>query len=173
MSSELKPSAVLRRSLLIGAALLLAGCQARPLYHDVNAIGETRGALAAISYSEANNRIGLETRNRLIFLTSGGKEPATPEYRVELTVTGGVTGILLDEAADTPNAGRAAVLGTYTLKRISDDTVLKTGRRTGVALFDYPRQEFAKLRAVRDAETRAARELAEIIYADLAMALGR
>ncbi|PLK70129.1 hypothetical protein C0V73_17140 [Rhizobium sp. TH135] len=171
MSSELKPSTVLRRSLLIGAALLLAGCQARPLYQDAN--GETRGALAAISYSEATSRVGLETRNRLLFLTSGGKESQTPEYRVELVVSGGVEGILLDEAADTPNAGRAAVVGTYTLKRISDDTVVKTGRRTGVALFDYPRQEFAKLRAARDAETRAARELAEFIYADLAMALGR
>lgn len=171
MSSELKPSTVLRRSLLIGAALLLAGCQARPLYQDAN--GETRGALAAISYSEATSRVGLETRNRLIFLTSGGKESQTPEYRVELVVSGGVEGILLDEAADTPNAGRAAIVGTYTLKRISDDTVVKTGRRTGVALFDYPRQEFAKLRAARDAETRAAHELAEFIYADLAMALGR
>ena len=70
MSSELKPSTVLRRSLLIGAALLLAGCQARPLYQDNN--GETRGALAAISYSEATSRIGLETRTSLIFLTSGG-----------------------------------------------------------------------------------------------------
>jgi len=162
---------VLRRSLLIGAALLLAGCQARPLYQDAN--GETRGALAAIAYSEASSRVGLETRNRLIFLTSGGKEPSAPEYRVDLVVSGGVEGILLDKAADTPNAGRAAVVGTYTLKRVSDDTILKTGRRTGVALFDYPRQEFAKLRAVRDAETRAARELAEFIYADLAMALGR
>ena len=171
MSSELKPSKVLRRSVLIGAALLMAGCQARPLYQDTN--GETRGALAAIAYSEATSRTGLETRNRLIFLTSGGDETKTPEYRVDLTVSGGVEGILLDETSDTANAGRAVVTGTYTLKRISDDTVLKTGRRSGVALFDYPRQEFAKLRAVRDAETRAARELAEIIYADLAMALGR
>lgn len=171
MSSELKPSTVLRRSLLIGAALLLAGCQARPLYQDAN--GETRSALAAIAYSEATNRVGLETRNRLIFLTSGGDETKTPEYAVDLTVSGGVEGVLLEEGADTPNAGRAAIVGTYTLKRISDDTVLKTGRRTAVALFDYPRQEFAKLRASRDAETRAARELAELIYADLTMALGR
>jgi LPS-assembly lipoprotein len=78
--------------------------------------------------------------------------------------------------ADTrrTQAERYASWAHTRLKRvISDDTVLKTGRRTGVALFDYPRQEFAKLRAVRDAETRAARELAELIYADLAMALGR
>ncbi len=171
MSSELKPSTVLRRSVLIGAALLLAGCQARPLYQDTN--GETRGALAAIAYSEASSRVGLETRNRLIFLTSGGDETKTPQYTVDLIVSGGLEGVLLEEGADTPNAGRASIVGTYTLKRISDDTVLKSGRRTAVALFDYPRQEFAKLRAGRDAETRAARELAELIYADLTMALGR
>lgn len=162
---------MLRRSVLIGAALLLAGCQARPLYQDTN--GETRGALAAIAYSEASSRVGLETRNRLIFLTSGGDETKTPQYTVDLIVSGGLEGVLLEEGADTPNAGRASIVGTYTLKRISDDTVLKSGRRTAVALFDYPRQEFAKLRAGRDAETRAARELAELIYADLTMALGR
>lgn len=171
MSSELKPSTVLRRSLLIGAALLLAGCQARPLYQDAN--GETRGALAAIAYSEASSRVGLETRNRLIFLTSGGDETKTPEYRLDLSVTSSVAGVLLEKDADTPNAGRAVATGTYTLRRISDDTVLKTERRQSVALFDYPRQEFAKLRAARDAEDRAARELAELIYADLSMALGR
>lgn len=129
MSSEFKPSKLLRRSVLIGAALLMAGCQARPLYQDTN--GETRGALAAIAYSEATSRIGLETRNRLIFLTSGGDETKTPEYRVDLTVSGGVEGILLDETSDTANSGRAVVMGTYTLKRISDDTVVKTGRRSG------------------------------------------
>lgn len=171
MSCELKPSTVLRRSLLIGAALLLAGCQARPLYQDAN--GETRSALGAIAYSEASSRVGLETRNRLIFLTSGGDEIKTPEYQVDLTVSSSVAGVLLEAGADTPNAGRAVATGTYTLKRISDDTVIKIGRRQSVALFDYPRQEFAKLRARRDAETRAARELAELIYADLAMALGR
>ncbi|THV11950.1 hypothetical protein [Rhizobium rhizophilum] len=171
MSCELKPSTVLRRSLLIGAALLLAGCQARPLYQDAN--GETRGALAAIAYSEARSRVGLETRNRLIFLTSGGDETKTPEYQVDLTVASSIAGVLLETGADTPNAGRAVATGTYTLKRISDDTVIRTGRRQTVALFDYPRQEFAKLRARRDAETRAARELAELIYADLTMALGR
>lgn len=162
---------MLRRTVLVAAALLLAGCQARPLYQDAD--GKTRASLAAIAYSPANTRVGLETRNRLIFLTTGGVESTTPQYRVELDVTSSVEGVLLDRAADTPNAGRAVATGVYTLKRISDDTVLKSGRRQSVALFDYPRQEFAKLRSVRDAETRAARELAELIYADLSLALGR
>ena len=162
---------MLRRTVLITAALLLAGCQARPLYQDTNS--GTRASLAAIAYSAADTRVGLEARNRLIFLTTGGAVSTTPQYRVDLNVTSSIEGVLLDRAADTANAGRAVATGTYTLKRISDDTVLKSGRRQAVALFDYPRQEFAKLRSVRDAETRAARELAELIYADLTMALGR
>jgi LPS-assembly lipoprotein len=162
---------MLRRTVLVTAALLLAGCQARPLYQDTD--GGTRASLAAIAYSPADTRVGLETRNRLIFLTTGGVESTTPQYRVDLDVTSSVEGVLLERDADTPNAGRAVAIGSYTLKRISDDTVLKSGRRQAVALFDYPRQEFAKLRAVRDAETRAARELAELIYADLTMTLGR
>ncbi|WP_165826205.1 hypothetical protein [Rhizobium wuzhouense] len=162
---------MLRRTVLVMAAMLLAGCQARPLYQDTD--GHTRASLAAIAYSPANSRVGLETRNRLIFLTTGGAESSTPQYRVDLDVTASVEGVLLDRAADTANAGRAVAIGTYTLTRISDDTVLKSGRRQAVALFDYPRQEFAKLRSVRDAETRAARELAEVIYADLTMTLGR
>jgi LPS-assembly lipoprotein len=172
LSSNQNAFPVLRRSILIGAALLLAGCQARPLYNNDD--GQTREALAAIAFSSANSRVGLEVRNRLIFLTSGGSgESATPQYRVQLDVQSSIAGILLDAAADTPNAGRAVVSGTYNIRRISDDTVLKAGRRESVALFDYPKQEFAKLRAVRDAEDRASRELAELIYADLAMALGR
>lgn len=160
-----------RRTVLVTAALLLAGCQARPLYQDASS--GTRASLAAIAYSAADTRVGLETRNRLIFLTTGGVESTTPQYRVDLDVTSSVEGVLLDRAADTANAGRAVATGAYTLKRISDDTVLKSGRRQAVALFDYPKQEFAKLRSVRDAETRAARELAELIYADLTMTLGR
>jgi LPS-assembly lipoprotein len=41
------------------------------------------------------------------------------------------------------------------------------------AQVDLPQQEFAKIRATRDAENRAARELAEIIRTDIAATLGR
>lgn len=171
MSSNFQSSKLLRRSLLLGAALLLAGCQARPLYLDND--GQMRQTLASIAFSEAKDRVGLETRNRLIFLTGGGAQPTTPQYRVDLNVSSSVEGVLLDRAADRPNSGRALAIGSFTLTRISDGTVLKTGRRQSVALFDYPQQEYARLRSVRDAETRAARELAELVYADLATALGR
>ena len=51
------------------AALSLAGCQVRPLYDST---GVTAQRLGALSFSEANTRVEQVTRNRLIFLTTGG-----------------------------------------------------------------------------------------------------
>ena len=162
-----------RTSLLIclGLSVLLASCQVRPLYDDTAA---TRENLGAIAYSDADDRVELEVRNQLIFMTGGGAgEPAAPQYRVDLKVESDLTGVMLEQSSDTARAGRVTVSADYTLERVSDNTVLKAGHRQVVSLVDFPAQEFAKLRAARDAENRAARELAELIRADLAMVLGR
>ncbi len=113
-------------------------------------------------------------RNSLIFLTSGGAgEPANPEYRLALNVTSQVKGVLYDQASDTAGAGRVLVQADFNLTRADTGETVKSGNRSAVALTDFPVQEFAKLRAIRDGENRAARELAEVIRADIAAALGR
>lgn len=156
---------------LIACSALLAACQVRPLYSDANGVQQSLGAIA---YSDATSRVEQQVRNRLIFLTGGGAgEPAKADYDVELKVTTKQIGVLLERASDTPLAGRIVASADYTLRRASDGTVLKAGHRSAVALVDYPDQEFAKIRAIRDAENRAAAELAELIRSDLAMALGR
>lgn len=173
MSSDPVRVPVHRTSLLLclGLSALLASCQVRPLYDDTAA---TRQNLGAIAYSDADDRVELEVRNQLVFMTGGGAgEPATPQYRVDLKVESDVRGVLLEQSSDTAAAGRITVSADYTLERVADATMLKVGHRQAVALVDFPTQQFAKLRAVRDAENRAARELAELIRADLAMVLGR
>lgn len=173
MSSEPLRVPASRTSLLIclGLSMLLASCQVRPLYDDTAA---TRENLGAIAYSDADDQVELEVRNQLIFMTGGGAgEPVAPQYRVDLKVDSDLTGVMLEQSSDTARAGRVTVSADYTLERLSDNTVLKAGHRQAVSLVDFPAQEFAKLRAVRDAENRAARELAELIRADLAMVLGR
>ena len=69
--------------------------------------------------------------------------------------------------------GQAVVAVDYILRRNADGQVLKAGHRQVTALVDFPVQEFAKVRAIRDAENRAATEAAELVRADLAAALGR
>jgi LPS-assembly lipoprotein len=172
LSSEVK--LFIRQGLGISALALtlgLAGCQVRPLYATD---GGTDAALKSIAFSDADDRVELEVRNQLIFLAAGGAgEPGNPLYDVELNVKERNVGVLVELSSDQPRAGRIVLVADFTLKRRATGEVLKTGRRSTVALVDFSQQEFAKIRATRDAENRAARELAELIRADLASWLGR
>lgn len=153
------------------ALFALSGCQVKPLYATDNV---TQQAMASIDFSEADDRVELEVRNNLVFLAGGGaSEPAAPEYDVDFNVTTRYIGVLLDLKTDLPRAGRVELRADFTLKRHATGEILRTGKRRTVALVDYPDQEFAKIRATRDAENRAARELAELMRADIASWLGR
>jgi LPS-assembly lipoprotein len=157
----------------LGALAVLVGCQVKPLYSD-GPQGKPAKALASIEISEADNRVEQEVRNALIFLTSGGAgEPANPEYKMALNVTSDVMGVLYDQESDTAGAGRVVVKADYNLTRADTGETVRSGNRSAVALVDFPEQEFAKVRAKIDAEKRASKELAEIIRADIAAALGR
>ncbi len=79
--------------------------------------------------------------------------------------------MLFDSSTDLAAAGRVEVKADFNLIEIATGKTIRSGNRAAVALVDLPNQEFAKLRAVRDAESRAARELAEIIRADLSAAV--
>lgn len=156
---------------ILASTIALASCQVRPLYSESSGVA---GKLASVSFSDATSRIELEVRNRLIFLASrGAGEPTQSDYKVEFSARSDVIGTLLVESSDTSQAGRATVSIDYTLKSNKDGHVIKAGNRYATALVDFSRQEFAKQRAVRDAENRAARQAAEFVAADIAAALGR
>lgn len=158
---------------LAGVALLsvVAGCQVRPLYSTP---AGTEGKLASVSISDADDRVEQQVRNDLIFLFAGGAgEPQNAVYHLELNVAVRNIGVLMDVVDDISRAGRIVVSADYNLVKSDSGETLASGKRSAVALVDFPVQEFAKLRAVRDAENRGARELAELIRADVATALGR
>ncbi|KQV72974.1 LPS assembly lipoprotein LptE [Rhizobium sp. Root1220] len=156
---------------ILASTILLTSCQVRPLYSEGSGAA---GKLASVTFSEPASRVEQEVRNRLIFLASGGGgEPENPDYKVELSARSSVISTLLVESSDTSLAGRATVSVDYTLKATKDGHVIKAGNRYATALVDFPFQEFAKQRAIRDAENRAARQAAEFVGADIAAALGR
>jgi LPS-assembly lipoprotein len=64
---------------------------------------------------------------------------------------------VLDRAA----ALMLAMTAFYTLTESATGRVISTGRRQVSSAYDVPQQQFAAMRAERDAENRAARELAE------------
>lgn len=155
----------------LAATVFLASCQVRPLYSESSGVA---GKLESVAFSEATTRVEQEVRNRLIFLASrGAGEAVKADYKVEFNAKSSVIGTLLIASSDTSRAGRATVSVDYTLKSTKDDHVIKAGNRSVTALVDFPAQEFAKQRAIRDAEDRASREAAELVGADIAAALGR
>jgi len=158
---------------LAGVALagVLAGCQVRPLYSTA---AGTEGKLASVSISEATSRVEQQVRNDLIFFFGGGAgEAQNAVYHLEMDVNVRTVGVLNDAARDTARAGRVTVSADYNLTKADTGETLASGKRSAVAMVDFPTQEFAKLRAIRDAENRGARELAELIRADVASALAR
>ena len=174
------------RKLIVRAALLAllaagtAGCQVRPLYSDaasVSAPGVANAALGSIGISEAKDRVAQEVRNHLIFaLTGGAGEPASPAYMLDLGVTKRTLNVASAPAVanteNQPTAGGVVLTALYSLKDMAGKEVA-SGKRVVTASFDRPEQQFAVLRAERDAENRAARELAEALRLALAADLNK
>lgn len=167
------------RVVLLGAAMVSAGCTVRPLYGVYTAtLSGTSSDLAAelrsVSVKPVTTRYAQEVRNHLIFLLGGGeRQPANPTYTLDLGVVSQneAAAIIQVGNEDQPTAGTVTMVSNYRLTK-GGETVA-TGRRQISASYDAPRQEFAKLRAVRDAENRAARELAELVRLAVAQDIER
>jgi LPS-assembly lipoprotein len=130
--------------------------------------------LSSVAIKPVDERVAQELRNELIFLYSGGAgEPSNPEYQMTLSVRGQSSRALREDLTNGISSQRYSAVATYTLTRVSTGEVVSTGKRRVTTFYDQNTQEFAKSRALRDAETRAAKQLAEIIRADTAAILSR
>lgn len=174
---------------LLAALLACAGCTVQPLYGTT--VASTNGArpMAAVLASVQVNEpqaiqesaiVAQELRNHLIFLLGrGGGQPANPRYTLDLIVTAvDASAASVQRAIDRddigqPTASVTTVRATYTLKDSETEEVISTGTRLATASYDLSLQEFAALRASRDAQNRAAREVAEQLQAAIAQAIAR
>jgi LPS-assembly lipoprotein len=154
----------------LGLCVALAGCQVRPLYSAGVATfsSDPSTGITTVSINEVSNRYAQEVRNQLIFALSGGAgEPANPTYRLEL----GISKRIINAAEvqtqtvgeNQPTAGGVVLTSNYVLFDAASGAEIAKGSRSVTASFDRSRQQFAQVRAERDAENRAARELAEIM----------
>lgn len=163
----------------MAAALgLAAGCTARPLYGNVapgTAPAGAHATLASVAVAPATDRIGQEVRNHLIFLLAGGQGlPASPAWRLETDTTATRSSAATVRTAQVslePTSGIVTVRSVYRLKDAATGETVASGARSVQAPYDIPVQDFAAARAVRDAENRAARELAELLRLAVAQAL--
>lgn len=153
----------------LALAASLAGCTARPLYAPTAATGvPLQAELASVDIPEQSARVGQEVRNHLIFAFTGGGAPAAPLYRLDLTVSGGLSGSL---SSRTQSFQVYRVAASYRLTDVATGTVLGSGSVTGTTSFTASNQGFADYRAERDAESRAAADAADQIRLAVSTAL--
>ncbi len=163
---------------ILGAIIVLCGfalgsCTVRPLYSDGGGNlaatgGVSKQKLAAVSVSAPHNRVEQQVRNELIFLLRGGAaEPQNPSYTMDVRVTSS------DVATEVSTQSTRLLNATYILRDAGSGAEIGRGRRSIASAYDIGGQEFALLRAKRDAEDRAARELAQILLAAIASDLAR
>ena len=164
---------------LLFALAVSAGCTVRPLYSDapLGTDGTTTGAaLASVLVRPVKTRDALEVRNQLIFLFNGGKaQTSSPAYELELGVVTNreVSTISQTSSVNQPTSGTVTVSSNYILLDAKTGQPVARGRRQITAQYDIPDQEFAAYRAQRDAENRAARELAELLRLSVAQDIVR
>jgi LPS-assembly lipoprotein len=161
-------------ALTFGLAVAASACTVRPLYmkEDPASAGASAGTaaeLASIAVNPVATRYAQLVRNELIFLLHGGAgEGVNPRYTLSLNVSSQQLSTATAPAStrDDVNVPTAAVLilkARYTLTDISSNKVVANGSRDISSSIDVPRQQYAALRAVNDAQARAARELAQLL----------
>jgi LPS-assembly lipoprotein len=184
-SSERKVPARLLHGAVLSACILAmaatSACTVRPLYSDAVAPGGAQttstAAYPSINIKPVKTRYAQEVRNQLIFLLNGGAgQPANAQYSLDLGITVLDSRILLAPTTtgeDRPSAGTIVMTSSYRLTKVDTGEVVARGTRRINSSYDRPRQEFAALRAERDAENRAARELAELLKLAIGQDLSR
>ena len=164
------------RRVVLAALMLapaLAGCGYQPLYGSGFAGGVgVAEQMRAVDIGLIPGRVGQEVRNELIFKETGGREAATPRYRLEVAVRESQQSTLVNLAGNA--AGNVYQLNAdFKLINIADQKVLLTAKSQSKAPFQQESSTFANVRARRDAEDRAARVVAESIRTQVAAFLSQ
>lgn len=165
---------------LLMSVAAMSACTVQPLYSNSpsqpGSMSSTPAELSSIAIKPVSTRYGQEVRNHLIFMFNGGKgQPAEARYSMDLRVTAvAQSAALVQRATESePTAGVVTMTGIFNLTEIATGTVIAQGQRQISSSYDRPLQEFAALRAIRNAEDRAARELAELLRIGIAQELAR
>src|SRR3954452_1273235 len=162
---------------IAGLAALTAGCF-QPMYaahtDGTPALREKLMGVEIPPVDKANAsreaRVGVEVRNQLAFKLYGNATGMPPTHRLVLRFTTSRSSLILDPATALPAVENYGIDAQFNLVEIVSGKSVMTGTTFSRVSYDIPGQlqRFARARAVRDAEDRAAQEIAENIQTRLA-----
>lgn len=160
-----------------GAALLVAGCF-QPLYSERTLDGgpSIKSALQQVDVDQipAPNgtpeaRIAMELRNALLFDLQGAA-PLPPTHRLSIRISSTRVSIIVDTQTARPDVENYGLTATYSLIDMKTGKTVISDQTFARVSYDIPgsEQRFARQRALREAETRAAQVIASNIKSRLA-----
>ena len=149
----------------VAAALVASACQVAPLY------GTGGGSIApgTVAVAEVDTRVAQQVREALI--GSLGRPTVVDPLTLTLDARASEASYLRSARLGRATRGSVTVIARYTLSDRGE--AIASGTETAVAEFDAPIQLFARQRAIRDAENRAARLAAQRVRLAIAPALAR
>ncbi|MCL2715588.1 MAG: LPS assembly lipoprotein LptE [Alphaproteobacteria bacterium] len=175
LSARIRVTARLFAAAVLAAAL--AGCF-HPMYAEhTDGTPSLRDKLMGVEIppiAKPNNspeaRVGVEIRNQLAFKLYGNATGSPPTHRLVLLFTTNRSSLIIDPLTALPNSETYGVDAQYKLVEIVSDKTVLTGTTFSRVSYDMPGsyQRYARTRAFRDAEDRAAGEIAEHISTRLA-----
>ena len=158
-------------------AALTAGCF-QPMYAEhANGTPALREKLMGVELPPVDKpnasreaRIGVEIRNALAFKLYGNATGMPPTHRLVLRFNTSRSSLIIDPNTALPSSENYGIDAQYNLIEIASNKSVMTGTTFSRVSYDMPGsyQRFARSRAFRDAEDRAAQEIAENIQTRLA-----
>jgi LPS-assembly lipoprotein len=115
-------------------------------------------------------RIGVEIRNALAFKLYGQATGMPPTHKLVLKFATSRSSLILDPATALPSSENYGIDAQFNLVELATNKSVMTGSTFSRVSYDIPgqMQRFARARAFRDAEDRAAQEIAENIQTRIA-----
>src|SRR5437763_13661024 len=158
-------------------AALTAGCF-QPMYAEhSDGTPALRGKLMGVELPPVDKpnasreaRLGVEIRNALAFKLYGNAAGMPPTHRLVLRFATTRSSLMIDPNTALPSSENYSVDAQFNLIEIASNKSVMTGTTFSRVSYDIPGsiQRFARARAFRDAEDRAAQEIAENIQTRLA-----
>jgi LPS-assembly lipoprotein len=156
---------------------LVAGCF-QPLYGEYSPSGAPvlREQLSAVNVLQIEApkgsdeaRLAVEIRNALLFDLTGGGAEASPVHRLKIAISSTRSAIIVDRNTSRTDFENYGLTAAYTLTEIATGKIVVTGQTFSRVSYDIPgqQQRFARLRGLRDAESRAAKVIADNIRSRL------
>ena len=115
-------------------------------------------------------RIGVEIRNALAFKMYGTATGTAPTHKLVLRFTTSRSSLIVSPTTGLPTSENFGIDAQYNLVEVGTGKSAMTGTTFSRVTYDMPGsyQRFARTRALRDAEDRAAAEIADNIQTRLA-----